>query len=143
MVSARGGKGDPGGRPFSWRGIEFAPPSADVAHAFYSSEPITVAGDRTADWKVQRLRGEPARWAARLRIGAERYPGTGATHVEALHAAAGEASNVAAYIVAMLPPGGGLAGISELAARRRARKYQTLEEFTRRGPRRAIKVRRK
>lgn len=125
-MSARKGQREPGPEGFTWRGIKFTPPPGGDPTGFFSSEPLVLGEDgRSADWKVQRVRpverrNAPERWAARLRIGAERYPGTGATHTEALHAAAGEAANVAAFIVAMLPPGGGLAGISELAEGRRS-----------------------
>lgn len=88
-------------RGFTWRGIRFAPPAAAEGEAgFYSSAPIEVAEDRVADWKVHRPKSA---WHARLRIGAERYPGVGETREQALEMAATEAANVATYIVAMLP----------------------------------------
>jgi hypothetical protein len=114
-VSARNGA-LPGG--FTWRGIKFSPPQATDpgAGGFYSSEIIGIADDRTADWKVHRPKTV---WHARLRIGAERYPGVGETRAQALEAAAAEAQNVAAFIVAMLPAG---PPARELAPRGRSRR---------------------
>jgi hypothetical protein len=85
---------------FTWRGLRFSPPVIERG-GFYKSIPIELADDRTAEWKVQCL--EPHAWHARLRIGGDRFPGVGATPAEALEAAAAEAQNVAAFIVAMLP----------------------------------------
>ena len=104
-MSARGGKGDPEGATFTWRGIEFKP--LDGHPGMYENDAIDVADDRAAGWRVEGVRtamGAPARWHARLRIGADRFPGVGQTPAEALEMAAAEAANVATYIVAMLPP---------------------------------------
>lgn len=119
-----------GGRPdgYYWRGIEFcAPRASDLPAGFYSSVPITLGEDgRAADWKFHQPKTV---WHARLRIGVDRYPGAGATPAEALDAAAAEAANVAAFIVAMLPPTSSPA--AELDARGRTKRK-----------RRAVKVRR-
>lgn len=112
-MSARGGKAAHGRAGFTWRGIAFAPPESAEPGAFYSSEPVELE-DRSADWKVHQPK---TAWHARLRIGAERYPGVGATAAEALEAAAAEAQNVAALIVAMLP-----AASSPGAGKQRARR---------------------
>ena len=90
-------------RRFVWRGIRFAPPAAaEGPGGFYSNIPISIGEDeRAADWKVCQTRST---WYARLRIGADRFPGVGATREAALDAAAAEAQNVAAFIMAMLPP---------------------------------------
>jgi hypothetical protein len=88
---------------FVWRGIAFDPPPRREPDGFYSNAPISIGEDeRTADWKVRQTRST---WHARLRIGADRYPGVGATREAALEAAAAEAQNAAAFIVAMLPKG--------------------------------------
>jgi hypothetical protein len=126
IVSARKGR-EPGPAGFTWRGIKFAP-LPDAAN-LYGSASIEVADDRSANWRCERLAGAAGGWHARLKIGGDRFPGVGKTHTEALEAAAGEASNVATYIVAMLPPGGGLREVADRAASKRE-------------PRRAIKVRR-
>lgn len=93
---------EPGPEGFTWRGIKFSPPAPDAAaDGFYASDWIALGDDeRSAEWKVRRTKSA---WHARLRIGADRYPGVGATAAEALEAAAAEASNVAAFIVTMLP----------------------------------------
>lgn len=89
-------------RGFTWRGLRFSPPlPTEGDEGFYTTEPITLGDDaRTAEWKVRRTRSA---WHARLRIGADRYPGVGATREQALAAAEAEAVNVATLIVAMLP----------------------------------------
>lgn len=101
-MSARKAQGEPEPEGFTWRGIEFSPPApAEGPSGFYSSAPVELAEGRLADWKVHQPK---TAWHARLRIGAERYPGVGATRAAALEAAAAEATTVAAFIVAMLPP---------------------------------------
>lgn len=137
-MNARRGR-EPGPNGFVWRGIRFAAPVGPELGQFYSGPTIEI-GElrdelRAADWKVRRTLSA---WHARLRIGADRYPGVGATAVEALEMALAEAANVATYIVAMLPPGGGLREIGDLAARRRAVSRSTPA----RKPQRASKVRR-
>lgn len=106
-MSGRGGKGEPGPQGFTWRGIKFSPPRPSAAaDGFYSSETIEVDEDgRTAEWKFHQVNRAPltATWHARLRIGADRYPGVGETPAQALEMACAEAANVATYIVAMLP----------------------------------------
>lgn len=92
---------EPGPEGFTWRGIEFSPPAGTEPGGFYSSAWIELADERTAEWKVHCPKSV---WHARLRIGADRYPGVGETREQALDAAAAEAQNVAAFIVAMLPP---------------------------------------
>lgn len=82
--------------PFTWRGLEFNPAGA----GFYASTLVRLGSLRTAEWKVQRV-GEY--WHARLRIGSDRFPGTGATADEALDAAADEARSVASFIRRLLP----------------------------------------
>jgi hypothetical protein len=114
-MSARNGQGDPGHEVFTWRGIKFYPPDGNEPGGFYSSKPIEVAPDRVADWKVHRPKTV---WHARLRIGAERYPGVGETPGQALEAAAAEAQNVAAFIVAMLPAPSSPRASKKRAARR-------------------------
>jgi hypothetical protein len=118
-VSARNGQGDPGHEVFSWRGIKFYPPEGNEPGGFYSSEPIEVAPDRVAEWKVHRPK---TAWHARLRIGGDRYPGVGETPAQALEMAAEEAANAATYIVAMLPAARELAGRKKPTPRRRASK---------------------
>ena len=96
----------PGPGGFTWRGIEFSPPARNEPDGFYSNIPISLGeDDRAADWKVQRIgpASISSRWHARLRIGADRYPGVGETREAALEMAAAEAANVAAFIVTMLP----------------------------------------
>lgn len=112
---------EPGPEGFTWNGIAFSAREGTEPGAFHSSPTIELADDRTAEWKVHRPKTV---WHARLRIGAERYPGVGETREQALEAAAAEAANVATFIVAMLP------AASSPAPRRSKR------------PRRAIKVRR-
>jgi hypothetical protein len=86
---------------FTWRGIKFTPPAPTDERGFYSSEAIEIGEDgRAADWKVHRPKTV---WHARLRIGADRFPGVGETREQALDAAAAEARHVAGFIVAMLP----------------------------------------
>ena len=122
----------PGG--FTWRGIAFSPPHRSEPDGFYSNTPISIGEDeRTADWKVRQTRSA---WHARLRIGADRYPGVGETREAALEAAAAEAHNAAAFIVAMLPPRPAAKTLTgPTKPRRKAAR-------TRSGARRAIKVRR-
>lgn len=120
-MSARGGQGDPGHEVFTWRGIKFYPPGGNEPGGFYSSEQIGVADDRTADWKVHRPK---TAWHARLRIGAERYPGVGETPAQALEMAAVEAANAATYIVALLPAAPELVGRKKPPPRGRAIKVR-------------------
>jgi len=112
-VTARGGARP---RGFTWRGLAFdAPWPGDEVGGFYSSPRIELE-ERSADWKCQRL---AATWHARLRIGADRFPGVGATAAAALDAAAAEAANVAALIATMLPPGGAPGGSKKRPRRTR------------------------
>jgi hypothetical protein len=84
-----------------WRGVAFAPvATATAGLGFFSSPSVAVAGDRSSDWKCQRLQTV---WHARLRIGGDRFPGVGATPELALDAAAEEAIHVASLISGLVP----------------------------------------
>jgi hypothetical protein len=98
-VTARRAKRAPGPEGFTWRGIAFSPPDASEPRGFYKGATREL-GDRSAEWKVHQPKTV---WHARLRIGADRYPGVGSTREAALDDAAREAANVAALIVTMLP----------------------------------------
>lgn len=76
-------------KPLEWRGIELPP----VEHLprVWQSMPIEL-DDRGADWRVEQPL-EGGAFHARLRIGADRFPGVGKTAPAALEAAAGEACN--------------------------------------------------
>lgn len=100
-MSPRGGERKGRRGPFVWRGVAFAPvASAAAVGGFYSSPSVAVAGDRSADWKCERLQTV---WHARLRIGGDRFPGVGATAELALDAAAEEALQVATLIAGLVP----------------------------------------
>lgn len=89
---ARGARGrgiQPKPMPLTWRGVELAPETS--LPSSYRSERIHLTADRGADWQVQRVRDS---WCARLRVGADRFPGDGDTPEAALDAAAAEASLV-------------------------------------------------
>lgn len=84
--------------PFTWRDIEFTP--EPTLPGFYRSARLVFRDHRSADWRVQ-LAGES--WHARLKVGADRFPGRGATAEEALDAAAAEAREVCRLVRKMLP----------------------------------------
>lgn len=115
---------EPGPEGFTWRGIELLP----VGERAWTSGSIEL-GDRTANWHLEQP-AEGGAWHARLRIGSDRFAMWGSTAAGALAAAAGEAANVATFIVAMLPEGE-LPGLNEATELRRSRR-----------PRRAKKARR-
>lgn len=74
--------------PFTWRGIRF---TADPHEPNgWRSRIRALDAERTADWKVSTTSGGPT-FFARLRVGADRFPGRGNTASEALDAAAAEA----------------------------------------------------
>lgn len=90
---------EPGPEGFTWSGVRFSP--VEGRARVWASEPIDL-DDRSADWRVEQpIAGSG--WHARLKIGADRFPGVGKSAAEALEGAAAEAQNVAALIVAMLP----------------------------------------
>lgn len=117
---------EPGPKGFTWRGIELRPIGGGAVRT-WASEPIDLDG-RAGGWRVEQP-AEGGAWHARLRIGADRFANWGSTAAGALAAAAGEAANVATFIVAMLPEGE-LPGHEATAPRRSKR------------PRRAKKARR-
>jgi hypothetical protein len=125
-VSARKTR-EPGPEGFTWRGVELRPVEGGAVRT-WASTPIDLGG-RAADWRVEQP-AEGGAWHARLRIGADRFANWGSTAAGALAAAAGEAANVATFIVAMLPEGE-LPGLNEATELRRSRR-----------PRRAKKARR-
>lgn len=86
--------------PFTWRGIEFTPQRSLSEGGIYRSPQTKLSDFRSTDWKCQRV-GD--RWHARLRIGGDRFPGTGSTAEEALDEAAAEARLVAGYVRRLLP----------------------------------------
>lgn len=108
---------EPGPNGFTWRGIELQP--VDGAERTWASAAIDLGG-RTGSWRVEQP-AEGGAWHARLRIGADRFANWGSTAAGALAAAAGEAANVATYIVAMLPSGD-LPGLHEATAPRRSKR---------------------
>lgn len=73
---------------FTWRAIRFTPDPHDSTG--YRSEAVHLTAERSADWKVGKARGSST-WFARLRVGADRFPGRGETASQALDAAAAEA----------------------------------------------------
>lgn len=87
---------------YRWRGLEFSPPpKSEGERGMWSTVPISLGEDgRAADWKFHKPKSV---WHARLRIGADRYPGVGTTPAEALAMAEAEATSMATFIVAMLP----------------------------------------
>lgn len=111
---------EPGPEGFKWRGLDFTP--ANGMPRVWITTAI-VLGDRTASWRLEQPI-EGGAWRARLRIGGDHFPGVGKTPPEALAAAAGEAANVATFIVAMLP-GGELPGHEATAPRRSKRPRRT------------------
>ena len=94
--------------PFTWQGIEFTPETS-LGDGFYRSPDIRLTDTRSSNWKLQKIGDGPEqRWHARLRIGADRFPGKGGTAEEALEAAAAEARRVAGFIGKLVPAGAGL-----------------------------------
>ncbi len=84
-----------------WRGITLRPEPG--AAGMYRSEQTRINDYRTADWKAHQA---GATWYARLRVGADRFPGRGDTAEAALDAALAEARLIARFIRAMSPKGG-------------------------------------
>ena len=87
--------------PLTWRGMVLQP---EHNPGFWRSTPVPVTEFRTADWKVHKAGSS---WFARLRVGADRFPGRGATPEAALDDAAKEARLVMKFIRALLPRKGG------------------------------------
>lgn len=84
--------------PFTWRGLLFLP--EPTLPGFWRAAPAQLGDGRTADWKVQRAGSS---WYARLRVGADRFPGRGPDPGTALDSAAAEALVVAGFIQQLLP----------------------------------------
>lgn len=86
--------------PFTWRGIRFT----DDPHVSngWRSKVKALDCDRTADWKVSEA-ASGRTFFARLRVGADYFPGRADTVSGALDAARDEAGLILRLIDVMLP----------------------------------------